>query len=92
MAMTNYAAPQNNGHSVAFDGIAFDGEDGPSRDTKIIESGEEEGVYLAEFDMDAIRDYREREAWGNSYRKPSRYESLTSPEVKPPFVREDARR
>ncbi len=91
MAMTNYAAPQNNGHSVAFDGIGFDGEDGPSRDTKIIEAGEEEGVYLAEFDMDAIRDYRERETWGNSYRKPSRYGLLTSPEVKPPFVREDSR-
>ena len=92
MAMANYAAPQENGHSVAFSGIAFDGTSGPSTDMTIVEAGEEEGIYMAEFDMDALRDYRAREAWGNSYRKPKRYGLLTSEEVKYPFIRKDARR
>lgn len=95
VAMTNYAAPQNNGHSVAFDPIAYiEGtpEDGPGRDTLIVEAGEHEGVFIATFDMDAIRDYRRREAWGNSFRRPRLYGALTGEEVEPPFVRADATR
>ncbi len=91
VAMANYAAPQENGHSVAFSGIAY-GPDEQPRDTKIIEAGEEEGVSLAEFDLDALRRYRERETWGNAYRRPGRYGLLTSTEVKYPFIRKDARR
>jgi hypothetical protein len=30
-------------------------------------------------DLDALRDYRRREAWGNAYRKPRAYGLLTSP-------------
>ncbi len=90
VAMANYAAPQENGHSVAFSPIAF-GESG-SLDTCLVQAGEEEGVYIAEFDLDAIRDWRRREAWGNAYRKPGRYSLLVSPEVAEPFVRADARR
>lgn len=88
VAMANYAAPDQNGHSVAFDPIAFDA-DGRSRDTLIVEAGESEGVYLARFDLDAIRDWRSREAWGNAFRKPHRYSLLTSPKIEPPFVRVD---
>lgn len=91
VAMTNYAAPQNNGHSVAFTGVAYD-HDEQSLDTLIIEADEEEGIYLAEFDMDRLRAYRKRETWGNAYRKPSKYNLLTSPRVEDPFVRMDARR
>lgn len=90
MAMANYAAPQENGHSVAFDGMAFDDE-GP-RDTCVVEAGEEEGVYIAAFDMASLRAWRQREVWGNAYRKPSRYSQLTALEVGPPFIRDDARR
>jgi predicted amidohydrolase len=95
VAMTNYAAPQNNGHSVAFDPVAFiEGvpEDAPGRDTLIVEAGEQEGVLIASFDMDAIRDYRRREAWGNSFRRPRLYGALTDEAVEPPFVRADATR
>ena len=91
VAMANYAAPQENGHSVAFSPVAFD-EAGHSLDPLIVEAGAEEGVYLAEFDMGAIRDWRKREVWGNAYRKPGRYTLLTSPQVEEPFVRTDARR
>ncbi len=92
VAMTNYAAPQNNGHSTAFDGLAYLVPDGEPRDTLIIEAGELEDVYISAFDIDSIRAYRERESWGNAYRRPRLYERLTSEEVEPPFVRPDATR
>jgi predicted amidohydrolase len=91
VAMTNYAAPQNNGHSVAYDAVAFRSEDEP-RDTLIVEAGESEDVYLATFDMDSIRAYRARETWGNAYRRPRLYAMLTHGEVEPPFLRPDATR
>jgi len=89
VAMTNYATPQNNGHSVAFDAVAFD-ESGEAKETLIIEAGESEGVYLAEFDMDKIRAYREHEVWGNAFRRPHRYHRLTSLDVDKPFIRTSA--
>ena len=92
VAMTNYAAPQNNGHSVAFDAVVYPVSDGKPRDTLIIEAGETEDVYLAAFDMSTIRAYRERESWGNAYRRPRLYETLTATEVEPPFVRQGATR
>jgi predicted amidohydrolase len=92
VAMANYAAPQCNGRSVAFDAVSFEEPDGDARDTLIVEAGENEGIYIAEFDMEKIRAYRERESWGNAFRKPRSYGLLTSPEVRPPFVRKSARR
>ena len=89
VALANYAAPDANGHSMAFDPIAFD-EHG-SRDTLVIEAGEAEGVYLAPFDLDAIREYRRRETWGNAFRHPQRYAALTARDVRPPFVRVNER-
>jgi len=90
VAMANYAAPQANGHSVAFDGIAFDAHG--SRETCLVEAGEEAGVYLAAFDMTQLRAWREHEVWGNAYRKLRAYQLLTVPAIAPPFVRADARR
>jgi predicted amidohydrolase len=92
IALTNYAAPQDDGHSVAFDPVLTEFDDGPEIDNLIIEAGRGEGIFIAEFDMDRIRSYREREGWGNSYRKPRAYGILASGEVAPPFVRADARR
>ena len=90
MAMANYAIPQENGHSVAFDGIAFK-ETGP-RDTCLVEADGHEGIYLAGFDLDKLRAYRLNEVWGNAYRKPERYGILTSLAVEPPFTRAGVRR
>ena len=42
LAMANYGAPQMNGHSQAYDGIAF--RSGYSRDMRVVEAGEREGV------------------------------------------------
>lgn len=86
VALANYADPENKGHSMAFDGIAFN-PDESSRDHLVVEAGENEGVYLAEFDVDRLRAYREHEVWGNAFRRPSRYQLLTSPAVEAPFVR-----
>jgi len=91
VAMANYAAPQENGHSVAFSPICFD-QNERSLDPLVIEAGEAEGVYLAQFDLDKIRAWREHEAWGNAFRRPGRYALLTSPAVEPPFVRSKATR
>jgi predicted amidohydrolase len=90
VAMTNYAAPQNNGHSVAYDPLAFPVPDGPERDTLLVEAGEAEGTYPARFDLEAMRAYRRREMEGNAFRKPHRYGLLTSLAVAEPFVRVDA--
>lgn len=85
VALTNYAAPQENGHSIAFDPFVFDGHG--SRNTLVIEAGENEGVFLATFDMDRLRDWRQREALGNAFRKVHRYGALTSLDVEHPFIR-----
>jgi predicted amidohydrolase len=84
VAMANYAGP-GWGHSVAFDGIAFDS--GNARDMLVVEAGESAGIYPAVFDLDALRDYRRRETWGNAFRRPVAYGPLTEREVRDPFVR-----
>jgi N-carbamoylputrescine amidase len=84
VAMANYAGP-GWGHSVAFDGIAFAA--GSARDMLVVEAGESAGSYPAVFDLDALRDYRRRETWGNAFRRPVAYGPLTEREVRDPFVR-----
>lgn len=69
--------PDCNGRSTVFDGVAWlEGESGV-RDMCILEAPEEEGIYLAEIDMDMLRHYREREVMGSSYRRPDKYGILT---------------
>ena len=88
--MTNYAAPRNNGYSVAFDGVAFD-RDGNSMDTLVVEAGESEGVFLADFDMEKLRAYRAHGVWGNAFRRLHCYHLLTSPDVEEPFLRDNSK-
>lgn len=89
VALANYAGP-GFGHSVAYDPIAF-GSGGVSRDTLLIEAGEQEDVYLARFDLAALRNWRMRETWGNAFRRPSSYSLLTSSDVQAPFIRVNAK-
>ncbi len=84
-----YGQPDCNGHSSAFDGIAYRLDGSGSRDTLVIEAGEQEGIYLANFPLEAIRAYRSREVHGNAYRHPEKYKLLISEEVKEPFIRND---
>lgn len=94
IATCNYPAgmPDCNGRSSAFDGVAYLPGEPDSRDTCILDAGETEGVYIAEFDMDMIRDYRKREVHGNAYRKPEKYGLLVYDRVEEPFIRSDRRR
>ena len=94
IATVNYpfGVPDCNGHSTAFDGIAYREDEPGSRDTLILDAGEREGVYIADFPLDEIRAYRKIEAHGNAYRHPSLYHALTEEAVCEPFVRNDARR
>ena len=63
VAVANYAAPQENGHSTVVDPIAFDAE-GRSRDTRVFEAGEAEEVCVVRLDLGALREWRRREVWG----------------------------
>lgn len=91
IATVNYpkGKPDCNGHSSAFDGIAYRPSEAGSRDTLIIEAGEREGIYIADFPIDEIREYRSREVHGNAYRRPQKYGLLVSEAVEEPFVRGD---
>lgn len=83
-----YGKPDCNGHSTAFDGIAYrEGQPG-SRDTLILEAGEQEGIYLADFPIEEIRAYRKHEVHGNAFRHPRKYGLLISELIEEPFIRE----
>ncbi len=80
--MTSYAdggAEGFNGHSCAYS----------SNGDLIVMAGEQEGVYLALVDLKKEREYRSWTYWGNSYRRPNKYNELISPDVKEPFKRKN---
>ena len=43
----------------------------------VFEACESEGVYIAELDVDMLRDYRRREVWGNKNRRPELYGEIS---------------
>lgn len=94
IATVNYpkGKPDCNGHSTAFDGIAYRPSDIDSRDTLIIEAGDKEGIYIANLPIDEIREYRSREVHGNAYRHPQKYRLLISQSIEEPFIRKDYRK
>ena len=75
IATCNYpkGQPDCNGHSTLFDGVAWLRDEPGVRDMCTLEAPEEEGIYLAEIDMDMLRDYREHEVMGEKYRHPEKY-------------------
>ena len=66
IAMTNYPAPNDNGHSSAYHCVAWN-RDGITRDPLVVELGEEEAIGLATFNIDEIRAFREMERWRVDY-------------------------
>jgi len=93
VATCNYPAghPDCNGHSTAFDGIAYMEHLPGSRDTLIVDAGEDEGIVLATFPLSLMREYRRKEVHGNAYRRPDKYGLLLSRDRQPPFLRDDYR-
>ena len=94
IATCNYpdGQPDCNGHSSAFDGIAYLPDQPGSRDTCILEAGSEEDICLAEFDLDRLREYRRTEVHGNAYRHPQKYHLLIDETIREPFIRSDYRK
>ena len=78
IATCNYpkGQPDCNGHSTVFDGVAWLRNEPGVRDMCIFEAPEEEGIYLAEINMDVLRAYRDHEVMGNKYRHPDKYNIL----------------
>ena len=68
IATCNYpgTVPDCNGGSSVFDGVAYLPQMEGSRDTCILQAGEEEGIYMAALDLDQLRAYREQEVHGNA--------------------------
>lgn len=80
---------ENAGNSCAFSPICWD-SDGRCVDNVLLMADDRtEGLFWAEFDMDAIRAYREQEMMGNTYRKVKTYGPLLSGKIEYPFLREN---
>ena len=91
IATCNYpeGKPDCNGHSSVFDGVAYLLELPSSRDTCILEADGKEGIYVAELDIDMLRQYRCNEVHGNAYRHPEKYGILVENNVEEPFIRKN---
>lgn len=95
VATCNYpeGMPDCNGHSTLFDGVPWIVDEPGVRDMLVKDCGGGEGVYTADLDLDLLRRYRETECGsGNTFRRPDMYQKLLDTEVRPPFIRESARR
>ena len=83
---------ENAGNSCAFSPICWD-ENGDCVDNILLMADAlTEGLFYAEFDMDQIRSYREREMMGNTYRKVSAYDLLLDKGISYPFIRTNQER
>ncbi len=94
IATVNYPEGKEdcNGHSSAFDGVAYLEDMPGSRDMEILEAPGDEGIYTARFDLDMMRHYRGTEVHGNAFRHPEKYSMLTESAVREPFIRKEKRK
>ena len=78
IATCNYPAPHLdcNGHSTLFDGVVYLPKLSGSRDTCILETDESEGLFLAELDIDMVREFQKREHQNLGNRRPELYGML----------------
>ena len=79
---------KNAGNSCAYSPICWDRNGECADNTLLLADAETEGLFYAKFDMDAIRNYREREMMGNTFRKVKAYSGLMDEEIRYPFKRE----
>lgn len=79
---------KNAGCSCAYSPICWD-ENGNCVDNTILLADDiTEGIFYADFDMNAIREYRSREMMGNTFRKVDTYNDLLDRTIRAPFIRE----
>ncbi len=76
VATCNYPEghPDCNGRSTLFDGVPWN--DNGVRDMCVFEAPRTAGVYVAELDIDALRNHRRDDIMGDKYRHPDRYAVL----------------
>ena len=86
IAMAN-ANGQNAGCSCAYSPICWDKNGICVDNTIVLADDMTEGLYYADFDMDAIREYRSTEMMGNTFRKVSAYKGLLDSTISAPFIR-----
>lgn len=86
IAMAN-ANGQNAGCSCAYSPICWDKNGICVDNTIILADDVTEGLYYADFDMDAIREYRSSEMMGNTFRKVNAYKGLLDTKISEPFIR-----
>lgn len=87
IAMANPGG-ENAGCSCAYSPICWD-RDGKCVDNTLLLADEfSEGIFYADFDMDAIRAYRSREMMGNTFRKVEAYGALLDQTIREPFIRQ----
>lgn len=79
---------KNAGCSCAFSPICWNDKGICIDNTIVLADDLAEGILYAEFDMNAIRDYRSREMMGNTFRKVDAYEVLMNKSIQEPFVRD----
>ena len=81
----------NAGCSCAYSPICWD-ENGICIDNTIVLADDlTTGIFYADFDMDAIRNYRNKEMMGNTFRKVDSYTELLNKTIQEPFVRQGQR-
>ena len=75
VATCNYPKghPDCNGHSTLFDGVPWLPDEPGVRDMCVLEAPEEEGIYIAELDLDQLRNHRRDDVMGDKYRRPDVY-------------------
>ena len=79
IATCNYPKghPDCNGHSTLFDGIPWLPDKPGVRDMCVFEAPENDGIYVAELDLEKLRKHRKEDVMGNKYRHPKAYTLLT---------------
>ena len=82
----------NAGCSCAFSPICWDINGKCVDNAVLLADHKTEGIFYVEFDMEAIREYRNREMLGNTFRKVEAYSQLLSKEIKKPFIRDGQNR
>ena len=87
IALANPPGP-NCGNSCAYSPICWDSSGNCVDNTLLMANAESPGLFFADFDLDALRDYRSREMMGNTFRKVKAYAALLDTQVEPPFIRE----
>lgn len=78
---------ENAGNSCAYSPICWDRNGECVDNTLLLADAGTEGLFYADFDMDAIRAYHESEMMGNTFRKVKAYAQLLNDEIQYPFDR-----